>query len=548
MPGRRFAILVGNAVFPEDPTNLPALRCAANDVKALGELLAAEKHGSYEICPIVDKTHDVGRREIYKRLRDAKREDLVLIYFSGHGKLDEEGNLYLATRDTQTAELPPTSIPVEDIRRYMRESNAGSIIVILDCCYSGSVKKMYKGDVSDQAIQAIRGLEGEGKFFLTAGTDTQLAVENEADENSLLTKHIIEGIRSGKADSNSDGRVSFQELCSYVQKEVPTEGKQKPKAWFLDSAGDVTVALTGWEPFSIKKKAVTKKLYEMASRDFLNDYDVSELLSVVNSPDKTIATPEKTKEWIDLFYSKLASEGDFVQEVHRRIAEIRFASAHPSEGHPKRATPLEASRPLATSAKPVLLTGLPLATEMTKDPSAFLSSLWNRSHKTKFFLTALILFSVIVSVAIAFHSRPDFRDTKPYPTDAFWTGNWKQSAPDYDPGTFSLQLHRGPRGFEGLLKYERPESGPPCVLTANLDLWISQDTPGPGMLFESSKVEAVGACPKIDSADGRLTGNVIKASSADETSDLTSNALVINLYVRDYPRPTSGVHELVKER
>jgi hypothetical protein len=326
MAVQRYAVLIGNAVFPEDTAHLNTLRCPVNDVKGLGDLLTAEQHGLYGVTSIVDGSHDAARRAIYQCLRKAKPDDIVLIYYSGHGKLDEDGNLYLVTRDTSTDLLPPTSIPVDDIRRYMRESSASAVVVILDCCFSGAVKKMFKGNVADQASQAISGLEGKGNFFLTASTDTQLAEEKETDEYSLLTKHIIEGIRSGLADVDDDGRVSFQELCSFVQKKVATEGRQRPKAWFLDTAGDVTVALTGKPASDGRRKAVAKKLYEMAAKDFIGGQILAELLRIINQSAGNTDSGADPKSFIDGLYAKLASDGEFVQESFRIASELRPAS------------------------------------------------------------------------------------------------------------------------------------------------------------------------------------------------------------------------------
>jgi hypothetical protein len=356
MAGQRFAVLIGNSVFPEDMERLSPLRCPARDVRALAELLNSDRHGPYVTAPIIDTTHDVGRRAIYRCLKNAKRDDLVLIYYSGHGKLDEEGNLYLAMRDTETETLPPTSIPVEDIRRYISESIASSVVIVLDCCFSGSIKKMYKGEISDQAIQAIRCLEGGGRFFLTAGTDTQLAEEKEGDEYSLLTKYIIEGIRDGSADINDDGRVSFQELCSFVQNKVPTEGKQRPKAWFLDAAGDVTIALTGRPASATRRKAVTKKLYEMASKEFVADWNVAALLQIINPMSNDVESLAKSKEWIDGFHSKLSNEGEFVQEITRRTSEMRHLpqQVQPSQDNfeQKPSVKLEEKLPSKSQEKP----------------------------------------------------------------------------------------------------------------------------------------------------------------------------------------------------
>jgi hypothetical protein len=328
MPGQRYAVLIGNGLFSEDELYLRHLRCPANDVDGLKSLLSTEQYGSYVITTIIDGTHDVGRRAIYECLTKAKADDLVLIYYSGHGKLDEEGNLYLVSKDTVIDALPPTSIPIEDVKKYTRETRASAVVVILDCCFSGAVKKMFKGEVSDQASHAIRDLQGQGTFYLTASTDIQVAEEKEGDDYSLLTKYMIQGIREGTADSNDDGKISFQELCSFVQKSVAPEGKQRPKAWALDTAGEVIIAFTGKPASDMRRKAVTKKLYDLAAQDLLTDEIVGDLLAIINQPSPTrIAPGLGVKDLIDSLYHKIESTGEFVNEVFKWIHQLKHSPA-----------------------------------------------------------------------------------------------------------------------------------------------------------------------------------------------------------------------------
>ncbi len=111
MAGNFYAVLIGNREFPSEP-GLPALRCPLNDVKGMAELLRAEQHGPYQVSVLEDEEHHVVHREIYRALKRAGREDRVLIYYAGHGKLSEDdGSLYLATRNTQLDYLPATSWP-----------------------------------------------------------------------------------------------------------------------------------------------------------------------------------------------------------------------------------------------------------------------------------------------------------------------------------------------------------------------------------------------------------------------------------------------------
>ena len=52
----------------------------------------------------------VVRRFIAQFFSEAKRDHLLVLYFSGHGIKDEQGNLYLAVRDSErTRWLEPPS-------------------------------------------------------------------------------------------------------------------------------------------------------------------------------------------------------------------------------------------------------------------------------------------------------------------------------------------------------------------------------------------------------------------------------------------------------
>jgi len=318
---------------------LQTLRCPLNDIAGLGRLLASEKHGAYQITEIRDGTHWAGRRAIYQVLKNAARGDVVLIYYSGHGKLDEDGNLYLATRDTEVEALPPTSIPAADIKTYIAESSVSTVIVIFDCCFSGSIRKFFKGPVADQATQAVKEFEGAGVCYLSASTDTQLAEEKDTDNFSLLTKHLVAGIAEGSADLNGDGRVSFQELCRYVQATVPLEGTQRPKSWFLEAEGEITVALTGKPAYQNQRNEIARKLYEMASQDLITDRVVSNILDFMDQTADPLS-PERSRleEVVQSLHPLLDKRGLFLQKAIELSSSLERSPAIRSEALPP-ATP-----------------------------------------------------------------------------------------------------------------------------------------------------------------------------------------------------------------
>ena len=84
---------------------------------------------------------------------------------------------------------------------------------------------------------------------MTSATDIQTATEKEGDRNSVFTKHLIEGIKTGEADRNGDGLITMDELYHYVHERVQKESSQKPMEWSINVKGaDLVIAKSGRQP------------------------------------------------------------------------------------------------------------------------------------------------------------------------------------------------------------------------------------------------------------------------------------------------------------
>src|ERR1700749_1479668 len=70
----------------------------------------------------------------------AKPEDVVLFYFSGHAKRLSKDDLVLCARNTlshSVSSLLSSGVPCASLSKMIERSHASSVIVILDCCFSG---------------------------------------------------------------------------------------------------------------------------------------------------------------------------------------------------------------------------------------------------------------------------------------------------------------------------------------------------------------------------------------------------------------------------
>jgi hypothetical protein len=280
MSAKRYAVLIGSSTFPHDETLL-ALACPPHDVDGLNEVLASEEFGGFsEIHVLKDRPHYEVLRRINQTLKKAEKDDLVLIYFSGHGKLDGAGRLHLATSDTEVADLESTSVPVQSIRNFVDVSPSTKTALILDCCYSGAVgEAFFRGGIDDQLNLAS---SGRGTFIMTASTAIQVAKEKEGDRYGIFTKHLIDGIKGGAADLDGDGYVTMGELYTYVHDEVLKESHQEPMKWDLNVRGELIIAKSGTAPWENKRTLIRKRLLELAGQGVLPDSILTQALEVAS--------------------------------------------------------------------------------------------------------------------------------------------------------------------------------------------------------------------------------------------------------------------------
>lgn len=230
------ALLVGNSTFPEDPHNLPELHGPVNDLPLLHEALTDTHLGLFEpehVRILPERT----KREITTALEElmlrAGMQDVVLLYYSGHGKQDEYDNLYLCARDSRSNLLRSTAISNGDITAMMERSSARTFVVILDCCYSGAFKG---GSVPTS-------LGGSGRFVITSSRHAQLSADApKVSGPSAFTKCLVEGLRLGALDANGDGFVSLSDVYEYVLEALRGTTGQIPQRHFDRAVGDVILA------------------------------------------------------------------------------------------------------------------------------------------------------------------------------------------------------------------------------------------------------------------------------------------------------------------
>lgn len=217
----RVALLIGVGTYESGFNPLPA---AIRDVQAIKQVLRDPQIGSFnesDIKTLENPDPQRMREEIESLFADRQKDDLLLLYFSGHGVTDDSGSFYLTNFRTRKDRLNSTAISSDEIHRLMEASRSKYQVVILDCCFSGAFARgmSAKADAVNVSEQLNR-LGGQGRAVLTASNAAQYAFEQKELDLSVYTHYLVEGIATGAADIGCDGVIAISELHEYVSGKI----------------------------------------------------------------------------------------------------------------------------------------------------------------------------------------------------------------------------------------------------------------------------------------------------------------------------------------
>ena len=104
------------------------------------------------------------------------------------------------------------------------------MVFIVDSCYSGASGGRTIGitgvrsNISEAFLDRITS--GKGRVIISASGANEVSAEYDKLEHGVFTYYLIEGLR-GKADSDSNGLITVDEVYRYVSEHVPQETGQE---------------------------------------------------------------------------------------------------------------------------------------------------------------------------------------------------------------------------------------------------------------------------------------------------------------------------------
>lgn len=254
---RRIAVVIGVGSYEDSA--FPDLKWAVKDAQEVGRILGDSTYGGFDRVVALTRP-EAGRRdrilnELISLRNDLRRQDTLVVYFSGHGtmSLDESGEpqLFLVASDTRPGDLRGTAVELAEVQRFFSEIRAERKALILDACYNGEAKSALQPTVA-QSIQRLderptlsrKVRLGQSEAHLFASTFGRPAREDDGLKHGVYTYHLLDALTWSQlaADENGDGLVSVYEAHDHARRGTIsfTTGSQIPEAYFrLVGSNDV---------------------------------------------------------------------------------------------------------------------------------------------------------------------------------------------------------------------------------------------------------------------------------------------------------------------
>ncbi len=274
-PADVYVVAIGVSTYKNSAYNL---RYAAKDA---GDILDAYRSLEGRPAPrgqvhVLDLTNSKATRDGIRQAKDflkqARINDLAVVFAAGHGMTDAKQNYYFGTWDIDPAQPQINGLPYEDFEGLLDGIPAMQKMLLIDTCFSGEIDKDEPttvtaaaaggaGTVSMRAFKTQRGVSvvadadssaatsqgssslvrfqqdwfadlrrGTGAVVISSASGNEFALEGEQWRNGVFTYALLNGLKNGAADANKNSIVTVGELQAYVIDQVRTltEGGQNP--------------------------------------------------------------------------------------------------------------------------------------------------------------------------------------------------------------------------------------------------------------------------------------------------------------------------------
>ncbi len=231
----RYALVIG---IDTNLAPLKPLSKTRGDAEAIANLF--DRHGNFVevkrlIGSVTQKQLEGALQTLL--LKQAERHEVV-IYYTGHGfpLVESFGKkrVYLAPSDCKVRALDgqivhqDLGIPLEGLNDLIRGTNLSSLVVLLECCYGGSLLE------NSLVRETMTAFTKTDYFLIAACREFEQAYALKSQSHSIFTTALLKGLE----EKNDRGQVTTGKLFDFIAWQLQNSG-QEP--FYLGSGRSLTL-------------------------------------------------------------------------------------------------------------------------------------------------------------------------------------------------------------------------------------------------------------------------------------------------------------------
>ncbi|MFJ6542031.1 caspase family protein [Streptomyces sp. NPDC091385] len=234
-PTRSQIVLIGVSNY--DSESLHDVPAIERNLSGLQDFFTRSDTSIVPVSSCVTILNPPDQRAIGRLLTQAAAlaEDLLLIYYAGHGLLGPVSeDLYLTVSGTGVGdELPFSALQFNQLRDACLQSKARTRVIVLDCCYSG---RAIPGALSEAgAEEAFLGqVKVEGTYTLTAAPANRVAKAIPGHEYTAFTGELLTVLRNGI--SGGPQLLTLSSIYRELKIALSSKGMPLPQQFGTDTA------------------------------------------------------------------------------------------------------------------------------------------------------------------------------------------------------------------------------------------------------------------------------------------------------------------------
>ncbi len=251
-----YVLTIGSGEFTDTLFNLKYAGKDAEDVSKI--MLEGKVYKNVSVKSLIGKdVHKKGVISAVKWLEKAKPDDVVMVFFAGHGVLDSKFDYFLSTSDIDFTNPEEKGLSYNYFENLIGALPCRNKVLLIDACHSGELDKeeimvdnreeVVQEDVVFRKVGASISHFGTSTFEITKNIFTDLrqnsgvvvissaggaefAMEGQQWSNGVFTYSLIKGLTSKDADLNGNHEITLSEIQKYLFETVPklTNGRQTP--------------------------------------------------------------------------------------------------------------------------------------------------------------------------------------------------------------------------------------------------------------------------------------------------------------------------------